>query len=103
MGTRSRSSPSPKRVTIADALFTSTQRRVLAILFGRPDRSFFVTEIFRQAQSGRGSVQRELEKLTTAGLVSVSTIGAQKHYQANAAAPIFDELRSIVRKTVGLT
>ncbi len=29
-------------------------------------------------------------------------IGHQKHYQANAASPLFSELRSIVLKTVGL-
>jgi predicted nucleotidyltransferase len=103
MGTSRRRSPSLKRVTVADALFTSTQRRVLAILFGQSDRSFFATEIFRQAKSGRGSVQRELERLTASGLVSVTTIGAQRHYQANAEAPVFEELRSIIRKTVGLT
>lgn len=29
-------------------------------------------------------------------------VGAQKHYQANHSAPIFNELRSIVVKTIGL-
>ena len=29
-------------------------------------------------------------------------IGHQKHYQANAASPLFSELRNIVLKTVGL-
>ena len=36
-------------------------------------------------------------------LVTVTSVGAQKHYQANASSPIFDELRSIIRKTVGLS
>jgi predicted nucleotidyltransferase len=92
-----------KAFTIAEALFTSTQQRVLGILFGHTDRSFFATEIFTRAKSGRGSVQRELEKLSAAGLVTITTVGAQKHYQANASAPVFEELRSIIRKTVGLS
>ena len=29
-------------------------------------------------------------------------IGNQKHYRANREAPIFDELYSIVQKTIGL-
>jgi hypothetical protein len=29
-------------------------------------------------------------------------VGTQKHYQANLGSPLFDELRSITRKTVGL-
>jgi len=52
--------------------------------------------------SGRGSVQRELRRLESAGLVSVQMHGNQKHYQANRESPLFDELCSIVRKTVGL-
>lgn len=40
--------------------------------------------------------------LETAGLVTVTRIGNQKHYQANREAPIYEELRGIVLKTVGL-
>ena len=87
---------------LADALFTSTQQRVLALLFGQPDRSFFVTELISLADSGRGAVQRELARLGQSGLVTVTKIGNQKHYQANREAPLFEELCSIVKKTVGL-
>src|SRR5215472_4088222 len=90
------------RTTIADALFSKTQQRVLAIVFGRSERSFFLTEIIQRARTGRGTVQRELERLVSSGLVTVRRVGNQKHYQANAAAPVFDELRSIVLKTSGL-
>ncbi len=54
------------------------------------------------AKSGRGAVQRELQRLERAGLVSVQMHGNQKHYQANHNSPLFDEICSIVRKTVGL-
>jgi predicted nucleotidyltransferase len=90
------------RTSLAGALFTSTQQRVLALLFGQPDRTFFTGELFELARSGRGAVQRELAKLTNAALIVVTKIGNQKHFQANRSAPIFHELRSIVLKTVGL-
>jgi predicted nucleotidyltransferase len=90
------------QITIADALFTGTQQRVLGILFGEPERSFFANEIFQRADTGRGTVQRELERLLASGLVTVRQVGNQKHYQANAASPVFQELRSIVLKTSGL-
>jgi len=54
------------------------------------------------ANSGRGAVQRELERLRSGGLVNVTMMGTQKHYQANPASPLFDELCGIVRKTFGL-
>ena len=87
----------------ADALFTKTQQRVLAVLFGQSDRSFYANEIIGLAASGSGAVQRELARLEEAALVTVRRIGNQKHYQANHAAPIFAELRAIVLKTFGVT
>lgn len=88
--------------SLAGALFTLTQQKVLGLLFGQPDRSFFVTQIMDLARSGRGAVQRELHRLESAGLVSVHMHGNQKHYQANRESPLFEELCGIVRKTVGL-
>jgi len=84
-----------------EALFTRTQRQVLSLLYGYPERSFYANEIVRRAGVGTGSVQRELKKLVGAGLLSISDIGNQKHYRANRACPIFGELRSIVMKTFG--
>ncbi len=86
----------------ADALFTKVQQRVLGILLGNPERSFYANEIIRLAGSGSGAVQRELTRLQTGGLVTVSRVGNQKHFQANLAAPVFDELRGLVLKTSGL-
>ena len=88
--------------SVADALFSGLQQRLLAVLFGQPDRSFYGNELLRLTGTGRGALQRELAKLVSADLVTVTPIGNQKHYQANAAAPIFAELRGIVMKTLGL-
>jgi predicted nucleotidyltransferase len=88
--------------SLAGALFSKTQQRVLGVLFGRPDQSFFANEIVRLAGGGFGAVHRELAALEAAGLVTATRIGNQKHYQANRQAPIFEELRGIVAKTVGL-
>jgi predicted nucleotidyltransferase len=87
---------------IADALFSKVQQRVLAVLFGNHSRSFYANELIALAGSGSGAVQRELAKLEAAELVTVRRIGNQKHYQANASAPIFEELRGLVLKTSGL-
>jgi len=90
-------------VSLADALFTTTQQRVLALLFGQPSRSYFASELIALTGSGSGAVQRELKRLTASGLVTVRPIGKQKHYQANPDCPVFDELCSLVRKTVAVS
>ncbi len=87
---------------LADALFTKVQQRVLAVLFGNPDRSYYANELIALAESGTGAVQRELARLASSGLVTVSAVGNQKHYQANAASPVYAELRGLVLKTSGL-
>jgi predicted nucleotidyltransferase len=92
----------PEIVGLSDALFSKVQQRVLALIFGHPERSFYTSEIMRNVHSGVGAVERELSKLERSGLVSVERIGNQKHYRANHAAPIFEELRGLVEKTVGL-
>jgi predicted nucleotidyltransferase len=93
----------PRRTSsLGNALFSGTQQRVLALLFGQPARSFYATELISLAGMGSGAVQREVARLADSGLITVRTIGTQKHYQANAASPIFAELQGIVSKTFGL-
>jgi len=75
----------------------------LRLLFGQPEKSFYSKELVDRARIGTGTVLRELEKLSEAGLLTVKKIGNQKHFQANPASPIFEELKGIVRKTFGLS
>jgi predicted nucleotidyltransferase len=92
-----------KKPGLADALFSKTQQRLLGLLFVNPDRSYFANELVRLAQSGSGAAHRELATLEAAGLVTAKRVGNQKHYQANRAAPIFEELRGIALKTFGVS
>src|SRR3546814_17795940 len=55
----------------------------------RTDTLFPYTTLFRST-------------LTHSGLVTVKSVGNQKHYQANPDSPIFTELCAIVQKTTGL-
>jgi predicted nucleotidyltransferase len=93
---------SKSRLSLSDALFSGVQRRVLGLLFGQPAEAFHGNDIVSRTASGRGAVRRELDRLTAAGLVTVTPMGNQKRYQANAASPIFAELCAIVQKTFGL-
>ena len=87
---------------VASALFTPVQQRVLALLFGQPERRFQSAELIRLAGSGTGAVHRQLQRLEKAGLVSVSREGNHKYYAARKDAPVFRELHGLVVKTVGV-
>src|SRR6266566_4863768 len=101
LGSKAISSRS-RRKSLADALFTKTQQRVLRVLFGQPERSYYASELIRDAGTGSGAAQRELARLEASVLIVARRIGNQRHYQANATSPLFAELRGIVLKTVGL-
>jgi predicted nucleotidyltransferase len=88
--------------SLADALFSGTQQRVLGLIFGQPERSFYATELIGLTGAGSGAVQRELARLAQSGLVTMRPVGNQKHYQANPGSPIYAELCGIAQKTVGL-
>jgi len=91
-----------KYSVITDALFSSTQKKLLTIFFSRPERSFYTREIIALVDSGSGAVQRELNRLGESGVLTVKTIGNQKHYQANAESSIFSEIQGIVIKSFGI-
>jgi len=88
--------------TIGDALFTKTQQRVLGLLYGKPEQSFYTNEIVRWADMGRGTIRRELDRLVSAGLLVMTREGNQLHYRANSQNPVYHELLGIVRKTFGI-
>ena len=88
---------------IARLLFGAVRRDVLALLYGRPEESFYLREIQRFVGAGIGPVQRELKQLTQAGLLEREERGNHVYFSANRDAPVFAELQGILRKTTGAT
>jgi len=87
---------------LGNSLFTKTQQNVLGVLYGQPDRSFYTKEIIRITKMGVATIKRELDRMLTAGLLTMKKIGNQHHYQANPECPIYYEVLGIVNKTFGL-
>ena len=87
---------------LCSGLFGKTRQSVLALLYGRADSSFYTKQILDAVKIGRGTVQRELKNLTDTGIITRKVEGRQVYYRANEKCPIFNELKSIVRKTFGV-
>jgi len=87
---------------LSDSLFTTTQQKVLGVLYGQPERSFYIKEIIRITKMGVATIKRELDRMLAAGVLTMIKIGNQHHYQANPNCPIYDEILEIVKKTFGL-
>lgn len=89
-------------MSIANALFTDSQSRVFRWLLGHPERCFHLNELRRLTGLGSASLQRELNRLTDAGLLLCERIGNLRRFQANPKSPIFPELVALVAKTLGV-
>lgn len=86
---------------IAAALFSDSQAQVLQWLFGQPDRSYHLSELRRLTGLGSASLQRELNRLVESGLVLSERVGNLRRFQANPQSPVYGELLSLTRKTLG--
>jgi predicted nucleotidyltransferase len=67
----------------------------------RPDQAFYLRQMAEIARLGVGHLQRELDRLVSAGIVRRFKQGRHVYFQADSSCPIFDELRGLVLKTLG--
>jgi len=86
---------------VASALFSLSRRTVLGILYGDPERPYYLREIIELAGLGTGQIQRELARLSEAGILRRFEQGRHVYFQADPQCPVYEELRSLVTKSVG--
>ena len=89
-----------KQMSVADALFSKTRQAVLGLLLTHAGEAYHLREIFRIAGMGHGTVQRELKRLTAAGIIKRERRDKRTLYRANRECPIYRELQSLVSKAV---
>ena len=87
---------------VADALFSPSLQKILALLFVRVNDAFYLNEIIRQTGLGSASTQRELKRLEQAGLIVSHRVGNMRRFQANRDSPVYPELHGMIQKTFGL-
>lgn len=88
-------------MNISSALFTDSQSRLYVWLFGQPDRAYHLNELRRLTGLGSASLQRELNRLVTAGLVDAQAVGNMRRFHANPESSVYAELVTLTRKTLG--
>jgi predicted nucleotidyltransferase len=88
--------------SLSATLFGKTRRAVLGLLYSHVEETFYLRQIARTAGVGLGAVQRELKKLSEAGIITRKARGRQIYYQANPECPVYAELRNLVVKTIGI-
>jgi len=90
-------------IAMFDTLFGSKLRaKIIGWLFTHPDERYFVRQLTAILGEDSTNVSRELIRLTRAGILMGRTEGRQKYYQADSTNPVYNELRAIAAKTIGI-
>ena len=88
-------------MSLAASLFSPAQAKVLTWLFGQPERWYHVNELLRLTGLGSASLQRELKRLSAAGLLENEKVGNLRRIRANPQSTIYPEFVSVVQRALG--
>jgi len=88
--------------TVLDVLFPRVRAELLRLLFAEPPQHRYVRELMNMSDLALHTVQDELRKLNTVGLIVTWSNGYHRFYRANQDHPLFDSLLHIVRRSVHL-
>jgi len=75
---------------------------LLALFFTNPSEKYYLRELQRLLGYSAGNIRRELLKFQKDNLFYTEKIGNLLYYSLNAEHPLFDDLKNIVSKTVGV-
>jgi len=87
---------------LPDILSSRGRAEVFRLLFGISAEELHVREIERRSGLAIRTVSRELKKLEETDLITARRDGNRLYYSANRAHPLFDDIRNMVMKTIGL-
>jgi predicted nucleotidyltransferase/predicted transcriptional regulator with HTH domain len=82
-------------------LRSKARRRLLAYFFTNPAARLHLRDLAERLGIDPSNLSKELGRLEREGLFQSEVSGRQKYFQLNREYPLFDEVRSIVAKTIG--
>jgi predicted nucleotidyltransferase len=91
-----------RKKSVADALWPAGRQGILKLTLNDPDRWWYLSELAQALEKPPSSLQRELDSLVTVGILDTRRDGRRVYYRPAADSAIFEELRAIVRKTMGV-
>jgi predicted nucleotidyltransferase len=89
-------------MSVLTVLFPRVRAELFRLLFADASRELHLRDLTRQSRLGLGTVQGELEKLSSSDLVTSRRDGNRRYYRANSSHPLFVDLQQLVLKTTGL-
>lgn len=87
---------------LSTLITSKARRKILTLFLTHPEQKFYYNQIIRDLDITPSAVQNELGKLTDIGFLTSEKEVKVRYYQINKSFPLYNELKSIIYKTVGL-
>jgi predicted transcriptional regulator len=81
-------------------LASKTQAKLLTFLFKNTSKQFYQREIVKELGESLSTIQYEIKRLTTLGLLKAETKDRKVYYTLDQTFYLYPELRSIVFKSI---
>ena len=87
---------------LAGLISSKTRIKLLVRFFFNPQTSSYLRELSKEFSVSTNSVREELNQLTKTNLLTSQKSGRQVLYTANTKHPLFEDLKSMVGKVMGI-
>lgn len=83
-------------------LLKNTKGEILGLFFKDTDREYYLREIAKNLGKEPGYIQASLNALTQEGILKDERKGNLRFFKLNKGYPLYEELKNIVSKTIGI-
>ena len=87
---------------LQDLMVSKVRVKLLQTLLSQPKEMFYIRQLVRLISEEINAVRRELQRMEKRGMVKKENRGNRIYYWFNKDYPLYQDLLSLVSKTVGL-
>ena len=89
-------------VSFTEITKSRLRQKLLSYFFANSQMDLYVREAALLLKEDAGNLSKELSRLEKDGIFISNTRGKQKYFSLNKEYPLFEELRSVISKTIGI-
>jgi predicted nucleotidyltransferase len=87
---------------LPNLLSSRVRQKVFRLYFSQTNSRYYLRELERLLHEPVGNIRRELLRWSKAGLLFREKVGNLTYYSLNRSFPLYEELKAIVSKTIGI-
>jgi len=87
---------------LPNLLSSKVRQKLFRLYFSQTNRRHYLRELERLLDEPVGNIRRELLRWSKAGLFLREKVGNLTYYSLNKSFPLYEELKAIVSKTIGI-